>query len=87
MGMLMTYDKWPARPGRLATTGEQVFGSGVTYSFKHTGNRGILCYWATEKPGITGSEPAVLLNCSQSATVYAVRRGREIVQTSLHMIE
>jgi len=49
--------------------------------------RSILCYWATEKLGITQSQLAQILNRSQTAIVYAVRRGREIVETNSYQIE
>ena len=42
---------------------------------KRTEAGSILCYWATEKLGITQSQMALMLNRSQSAIVYAVRRG------------
>ena len=54
---------------------------------KRTGARSILCYWATEKLGITQSQLALMLNRSQSAIVYAVRRGREIVKVNSYLIE
>ncbi|MGD9162300.1 MAG: transposase, partial [Desulfobacteraceae bacterium] len=49
--------------------------------------RSILCYWATEKLGITQSQLALMLNRSQSAIVYAVRRGREIVEANSYSFE
>ena len=54
---------------------------------KRTEAGSILCYWATEKLGITQSQMALMLNRSQSAIVYAVRRGREIVETNSYVIE
>jgi putative transposase len=54
---------------------------------KRTESRSILCYWATEKLGITQSQLALMLNRSQSAVVYAVRRGREIVEANSFLIE
>ena len=54
---------------------------------KRTEARSILCYWATEKLGITQSQLALMLNRSQSAIVYAVRRGREIVETNSYVIK
>jgi putative transposase len=49
--------------------------------------RSILCYWATEKLGTTQSELAQLLSRTQTAIVYAVRRGREIVEANAYRIE
>jgi hypothetical protein len=54
---------------------------------RRTEARSILCYWATEKLGITQSQLALILNRSQSAIVYAVRRGREIINSNSYMIE
>ncbi len=54
---------------------------------RRTEARSILCYWATEKLGITQSQLALILNRSQSAIVYAVRRGREIINSKSYMIE
>jgi len=54
---------------------------------KRTEARSILCYWATEKLGVTQSQLALMLNRSQSAIVYAVRRGREIVEANSYLIE
>ncbi|MGD9158014.1 MAG: hypothetical protein PVG39_06380, partial [Desulfobacteraceae bacterium] len=48
--------------------------------------RSILCYWATEKLGVTQSKLALMLNRSQSAIVYSVRRGREIVEANSYSI-
>ena len=48
---------------------------------KRTKARSILCYWATDKLGVTQSQLALMLNRRQSAIVYAVRRGRNIVET------
>jgi REP element-mobilizing transposase RayT len=48
--------------------------------------RSILCYWATEKLGVTQSQLALMLNRSQSAIVYSVRRGREIVEANSYSI-
>ena len=53
---------------------------------KRTEARSILCYWATKKLGITQSQLALKLNRSQSAIVYAVRRGKEIVNSNLYMM-
>jgi putative transposase len=49
--------------------------------------RSILCYWATEKLGMTQSQLAELLHRTQTAITYAVRRGREIVEANSYMIE
>lgn len=54
---------------------------------KRTKARSILCYWATEKLGVTQSHLALMLNRTQSAIVYAVRRGREIVEANSYQIE
>lgn len=54
---------------------------------KRTKARSILCYWATEKLGTTQSQLAQLLNRTQTAIVYAVRRGREIVEGNSYLIE
>jgi len=48
--------------------------------------RSISCYWATEKPGITQSRLALVLKRSQSAIVYAVRRGRAAVENRSYLI-
>jgi putative transposase len=54
---------------------------------KRTNARSILCFWATEKLGTTQSELAQLLNRTQTAIVYAVRRGREIVKANSYLVE
>ena len=54
---------------------------------KRTKARSILCYWATEKLGVPQSQLALMLNRTQSAVVYAVRRGREIVEANSYLIE
>ena len=54
---------------------------------KRTEARSILCYWATEKLGITQSELAHVLNRLRSAIVYAVRRGRDIVKANSYIVE
>lgn len=54
---------------------------------KRTKARSILCYWATEKLGTTQSQLAQLLNRTQTAIVYAVRRGRQIVESNSYLIE
>jgi len=54
---------------------------------KRTKARSILCYWATEKLGVPQSQLAIMLNRTQSAIVYAVRRGRMIVEESSYVIE
>jgi putative transposase len=54
---------------------------------ERTNARSILCYWATEKLGVTQSQLAQMLNRAQTAIVYAVRRGREIVETNSYQIE
>ncbi|MFO7738871.1 MAG: transposase [Desulfatiglandaceae bacterium] len=54
---------------------------------KRTKARSILCYWATEKLGLAQSQLALILNRTQSAIVYAVRRGRAIVESNSYVIE
>ena len=54
---------------------------------KRTEARSILCYWATEKLGVTQSQLALILNRSQASIVYAVRRGRQIVEANSYLIE
>jgi putative transposase len=54
---------------------------------RRTKARGILCYWAVEKLGSTQSQLAQLLNRTQTAITYAVRRGRDIVEANSYMIE
>ena len=54
---------------------------------RRTKARSILCYWATEKMGVTQSQLALILNRTQTAVVYAVRRGREIVEANSYLIE
>lgn len=54
---------------------------------KRTKARSILCYWATEKLGMPQSQLALMLNRTQSAIVYAVRRGKDIVEANSYLIE
>ena len=54
---------------------------------RRTKARSILCYWATEKLGMNQSELAQMLRRTQSAIVYAVRRGRDIVEANSYLIE
>ena len=54
---------------------------------KRTKARSILCFWATEKLGLPQSQLALMLNRTQSAIVYAVRRGRAIVEANSYLIE
>jgi putative transposase len=54
---------------------------------KRTKARSILCYWATAKLGVPQSQLALMLNRTQSAIVYAVRRGRDIVEENSYLIE
>jgi len=54
---------------------------------KRTKARSILCYWATEKLGMPQSQLALMLNRTQSAIVYAVRRGRVIVEDNSYLIK
>ena len=54
---------------------------------KRTEARSILCYWASDKIGVTQSELALLLNLTQSAISHAVRRGRMLVESNSYLIE
>jgi len=54
---------------------------------KRTEARSILCYWATEKLGVTQSRLAQLLKRTQSAITYAVRRGKVIVEAKSYLLE
>jgi len=54
---------------------------------RRTKARSILCYWAVEKLGLTQSQLAQLLNRTQTAITYSVRRGREIVEANSYLIE
>lgn len=54
---------------------------------RRTKARSILCYWATEKLGITQSQLAQMLKRTQSAITYAVRRGKAIVEDNSYLIE
>lgn len=54
---------------------------------KRTSARSVLCYWATDKLGMTQSQLAHLLNRTPTAIVYAVRRGREIAKDNSYTIE
>jgi hypothetical protein len=54
---------------------------------KRTKARSILCYWAREKLGVPQSQLALMLNRTQSAIVYAVRRGRVTVEVNSYLIE
>jgi putative transposase len=54
---------------------------------KRTKARSILCYWAAEKLGVPQSQLALMLNRTQSAIVYAVRRGRVVVEANSYLIE
>jgi putative transposase len=51
-----------------------------TRDLKRTEARSILCYWATDKLGVTQSQLALLLRLTPSAISYAVRRGRIVVK-------
>lgn len=53
---------------------------------RRTAARSILCYWATEKLGISQSQLAQMLKRSQSAITYAVRRGKAIVENNSYTI-
>jgi REP element-mobilizing transposase RayT len=54
---------------------------------KRTEARSILCFWASDKLGVTQSELAQLLKLTQSAISHAVRRGRMLVETNSYSIE
>jgi len=54
---------------------------------RRTKARSILCYWATEKLGTPQSQLAQLLNRTQSAITYAVRRGKTIVEDNSYLVE
>jgi putative transposase len=54
---------------------------------KRTEARSILCYWATEKLGVTQSQLALLLNLTPSAISYAVKRGRILVKDTRYSID
>ena len=54
---------------------------------RRTNARSILCYWATEKLGTPQSQLARMLNRTQSAITYAVRRGKTIVEKQSYQIE
>ena len=54
---------------------------------RRTSARSILCYWATDKLGISQSQLALTLRLTQAAITYAVRRGRMIVKEASYSIE
>ncbi len=54
---------------------------------KRTNARSILCYWATEKLGTPQNQLAQMLNRTQSAITYAVRRGKSIVEDHAYLLE
>lgn len=54
---------------------------------KRTNARSILCYWATEKLGTPQIQLAQMLNRTQSAITYAVRRGKSIVEDNFYLLE
>lgn len=54
---------------------------------KRTSARSILCYWATEKLGTPQNQLAQMLNRTQSAITYAVRRGKLIVENHSYLLE
>jgi len=49
--------------------------------------RSLLCFWATDKLGLTQSQLALLLNLTPSAISHAVRRGRILVENNSYSIE
>jgi putative transposase len=66
-------------------TTEQILDS--ARDVKRTEARSILCYWATEKLGVTQSQLALLLNLTPSAISYAVKRGRILVKDTRYSID
>jgi len=54
---------------------------------KRTAARSILCFWATDKLGITQTELARLLRLTQSAVSHAAQRGRVLVEDNSYSIE
>ncbi|HUU41142.1 MAG TPA: transposase [Desulfatiglandales bacterium] len=54
---------------------------------KRTKARSILCFWATDKLGVSQSQLALLLKLTQSAISHAVRRGRDLVEDNLNLID
>ena len=49
--------------------------------------RSLLCFWATDKLGITQIQLALLLNLTPSAISHAVRRGRIVAENNAYSIE
>ncbi len=47
---------------------------------KTTQARDILCYWATDRLGMTQSQLAEIFNLTQSAISHAVKRGMTLVE-------
>ncbi len=54
---------------------------------ERTKARSILSYWATEKLGMPQAELAQILQRTQSAITYAVRRGKTIVEDNSYLLE
>lgn len=48
---------------------------------KRTKARSMLCYWATDRLGISQTQLAHTLNLTQSAVSQAARRGKELVKS------
>ena len=53
---------------------------------KRTEARSILCFWATDKLGVTQTELARILRLTQSAVSHAVGRGRLLVENNSYSI-
>jgi putative transposase len=53
---------------------------------KRTEARSILCFWATDKLGVTQTELARILRLTQSAISHAARRGRVLVEDNSYSI-
>jgi REP element-mobilizing transposase RayT len=49
--------------------------------------RSILCFWASDKLGVTQSELALLLKLTQSAVSHAVRRGRILAENNCYSLK
>jgi putative transposase len=49
--------------------------------------RSILCFWATDKLGVTQAELARILRLTQSAISHAVQRGRVLVENNSYSID
>jgi putative transposase len=54
---------------------------------KRTKARSILCFWATDKLGVTQTELARILGLTQSAVSHAAQRGRILVEDNSYSID